>query len=144
MQILLWCCLSHILYLYSLKGRTAIGTSVPLTLLYTLLRPAALCTYALHAVTGGGRGLGVSIAGAYLEAGADVYCVDVLPTAASPEEWDRLSTLAKNSGLTLGYRQLDITKQAQVNEVFRDIAAEAPSPVRVLMASAGSTSIYLS
>ncbi|KAL1751611.1 hypothetical protein FB107DRAFT_293806 [Schizophyllum commune] len=98
--------------LYSLKGRTAI-------------------------VTGGGRGLGVSIAGAYLEAGADVYCVDVLPTAASPEEWDRLSTLAKNSGLTLGYRQLDITKQAQVNEVFRDIAAEAPSPVRVLMASAG-------
>ncbi|KAL1660856.1 hypothetical protein GGF50DRAFT_62285 [Schizophyllum commune] len=100
--------------LYSLKGRTAI-------------------------VTGGGRGLGVSIAGAYLEAGADVYCVDVLPTAASPEEWDRLSTLAKNSGLTLGYRQLDITKQAQVNEVFRDIAAETPSPIRVLMASAGST-----
>lgn len=98
--------------LFSLKGRTAI-------------------------VTGGGRGLGITLAGAYLEAGADVYCVDVLPAAASPEEWDRLMAKAKDAGLALGYRQLDITDQTRVNEVFREIAKEAPSPVRVLMAAAG-------
>ncbi|TRM56552.1 hypothetical protein BD626DRAFT_519077 [Schizophyllum amplum] len=109
-------------------------------------------------VTGGGRGLGITLAGAYLEAGADVYCVDVLPTAASHEEWDRLRAKAKDAGralgyrqltlgyrqltlgyrqLTLGYRQLDIPDQARVNEVFREIAEEAPTPVRVLMAAAG-------
>ncbi|KAL1743871.1 hypothetical protein HDZ31DRAFT_39964 [Schizophyllum fasciatum] len=98
--------------LFSLKGRTVI-------------------------VTGGARGLGLTLAGAYLEAGADVYCVDIRPTAVSSQEWDRLTTLAKDSNLTLGYRQADITHSASLNEVFRDIAAESPSPVRALMAAAG-------
>ncbi|KIY64082.1 NAD-P-binding protein [Cylindrobasidium torrendii FP15055 ss-10] len=97
--------------LFSLKGRTAI-------------------------VTGGARGLGITLASALVESGAHVYCLDILPEA-SPKEWAELVALAEEHGVTVNYRHVDITSPDLVKAVFEGIASEAPAPVRVLIAAAG-------
>jgi len=87
-------------------------------------------------VTGAARGLGITLAAALLEAGAHVYCLDILPEP-SPKEWAALVVKSKEHNLTVNYRQVDITKSDMVKSVFESIAAEAPCPVRVLVAAAG-------
>lgn len=90
-------------------------------------------------VTGAARGLGITLAAALLEAGAHVYCLDILPEP-SPKEWAALVVKSKEHNLTVNYRQVDITKSDMVKSVFESIAAEAPCPVRVLVAAAGGKS----
>lgn len=93
-------------------------------------------------VTGGARGLGITLASALLEAGSHVYCVDISPEP-SPKEWAALVVKADELKLVVKYRKLDITDAEAVGECFKGIAAEAPEPVRVLLGAAGSTSLFL-
>jgi NAD(P)-dependent dehydrogenase (short-subunit alcohol dehydrogenase family) len=76
------------------------------------------------AITGGGRGLGITLAGAVLEAGGHVACLDILPAPAAAE-WASLQKLARASGLGLSYRRLDVTDEEALAAVFDDIDAEA-------------------
>jgi NAD(P)-dependent dehydrogenase (short-subunit alcohol dehydrogenase family) len=76
------------------------------------------------AITGGGRGLGITLAAAVLEAGGNVACLDILPEPAAAE-WTSLQQIAKMSGLGLSYRRLDVTDEAALAQVFDEIDAEA-------------------
>ncbi|KAF2091333.1 NAD(P)-binding protein [Saccharata proteae CBS 121410] len=92
-------------------------------------------------VTGGARGLGITLAIAILECGGDVVCLDILPEP-SPEEWTVLAKLAKTSrtGQHSSYRQCDITSEEAVEEVVGEVAKEAAErgrPVRGLVSCAG-------
>ncbi|KIR75291.1 short-chain dehydrogenase [Cryptococcus deuterogattii CA1014] len=89
-------------------------------------------------VTGGGRGLGLTVAQALLESGSNVVCLDLLPEPSQPQ-WDNAAKYAKQHGLNLEYIDLDVTKQDQVKQVFKQVFESAPSdaPVRGLFTSAG-------
>lgn len=89
-------------------------------------------------VTGGGRGLGLTIAQAVLESGGHVAAVDVLPEPA-PDEWQRAREIAANKHLSLSYQHLDVTDRDAVHSVFGKIFASAPreAPVKGLFCSAG-------
>lgn len=89
-------------------------------------------------VTGGARGLGITLAAALLEAGAHVYCLDIL-AEPSPKEWAGLIVKAQEYDLSVKYRQLDITSPDLVKSTFESIAAEAKEPIRVVVAAAGSS-----
>lgn len=54
------------------------------------------------AVTGGARGLGITLAAALVESDCHVALIDVLPEA-SPEEFEPLKRLADSKGLSLTY-----------------------------------------
>nr|XP_018266482.1 short-chain dehydrogenase [Kwoniella dejecticola CBS 10117]OBR88640.1 short-chain dehydrogenase [Kwoniella dejecticola CBS 10117] len=92
-------------------------------------------------ITGGGRGLGLTIAHACLESGASVRCMDLLPEPSQPQ-WKLAEDLARSKGLQISYHQLDVTDQDQVHQVFSDLFAtnsqETPhQPIRGLFTSAG-------
>ncbi|KAE8150910.1 hypothetical protein BDV25DRAFT_129169 [Aspergillus avenaceus] len=74
-------------------------------------------------ITGGGRGLGIVLAAAVIEAGADVACLDLLP-APSDEEWATVQKLAAARGLQATYTQCDITDEAATEQALKQIAAE--------------------
>ncbi|KAK4123500.1 short chain dehydrogenase [Parathielavia appendiculata] len=76
------------------------------------------------AITGGGRGLGITLAGAVLEAGGHVACLDILPEPAAAE-WAALQKTAKASGLGLSYHRADVTDEAALAGVFDEIDAES-------------------
>lgn len=68
-------------------------------------------------VTGGGRGLGITLAAAVVEAGACVACLDIL-AEPSPDEWFQLQKLSKRLGLSATVRKsLDTTP---LSEMFAD------------------------
>lgn len=90
-------------------------------------------------ITGAGRGLGISLSQAVLEAGADICCLDVLE---SPEEapWRTLQKTAKARGLHASYHRCDITGEAAVEQLLTEKAEEArmrSKPIRGLINSAG-------
>ena len=88
-------------------------------------------------VTGGGRGLGICLAMAVVEAGGHVACIDVL---AQPDEseWPRLQKTALKQKLTATYHKCDITDEATLSEVLRGIATSVPdAPLRGVIACAG-------
>ena len=89
-------------------------------------------------VTGGARGLGLTIAQACLESGAHVSAFDLLPHP-SESEWPAVQAIASERGLSLSYGQLDITDQSSVQSNFQQAFDSAPSsaPVRGLYHSAG-------
>ncbi|KAK1235377.1 hypothetical protein PQX77_001398 [Marasmius sp. AFHP31] len=88
-------------------------------------------------VTGGARGLGITLANALVEAGSHVFCLDILPEP-SPQEWNMLLEKARSAGgLTVRYKQVDVTKPELVEAVMSEIVREAPEKVRVLVAAAG-------
>ena len=72
-------------------------------------------------VTGGGRGLGLHLAGAVVEAGGHAACLDILP---SPDEaeWARVQKLAKQARVTVTYTRVDITDEKAMVEIMEDIA----------------------
>lgn len=75
-------------------------------------------------VTGGARGLGLCIASGCIEAGADVYCSDLL-AEPSDSEWDALAAKAKQLGRRLEYfGKVDICNAKQINQLYSDIAAK--------------------
>jgi NAD(P)-dependent dehydrogenase (short-subunit alcohol dehydrogenase family) len=79
------------------------------------------------AVTGGGRGLGITLAGAVLEAGGCVACIDILPEPAAAE-WAALQKLAKASNLQVTYHKCDITDEESISKMMDNIA-EAGSKI---------------
>lgn len=89
-------------------------------------------------ISGGGRGIGLTIAQAVLESGAHVVALDLLPEPV-PDQWSVAEETARAAGLSLTYRRLDITDPAATQSVFRAVFAEAPrrAPVRGLVVTAG-------
>lgn len=92
-------------------------------------------------VTGGARGLGITLAIAVLEAGGDVVCLDILPDP-SPEEWATIAKLTKASSKPLHatYKKCDITKEEEVEAVIQEAAQEAAArgnPIKGLISCAG-------
>ena len=72
-----------------------------------------------------------------------MFCLDILPEP-SPQEWTMLVEKAHSTGgLTIGYKQVDVTKPELVEAAVREIVEEAPEKVRVLVAAAGSKSSFL-
>ena len=74
----------------------------------------------VYIVTGGGRGLGVALAGAIVEAGASkVYCIDLLP---EPHEgWHQVKQNLKAKGDNLIFKSQDVTDEEGIQKVFDEI-----------------------
>lgn len=90
-------------------------------------------------ITGGGRGLGMTLTTAVLEAGGDVACLDLL-AEPSPEEWTAVQKLATSRGLKATYTKCDITDETATKEILENIAAQADQrnmPLRGLITCAG-------
>jgi NAD(P)-dependent dehydrogenase (short-subunit alcohol dehydrogenase family) len=91
------------------------------------------------AITGGGRGLGIVLAAAVIEAGGDVACLDLLP-APSTEEWATVQKLASARSLQATYTQCDITNEEATKQALEQIAAEGlrrDMPLRGAVTCAG-------
>ncbi|KAL3418414.1 short chain dehydrogenase reductase family [Phlyctema vagabunda] len=91
------------------------------------------------AITGGGRGVGITLASAVLEAGGHVACIDILPTP-SASEWSALEKLAMVSKLSVKYYKCDITAEADISRCLDEIAAtgrDANAPLTGTIACAG-------
>ncbi|KAL4884634.1 hypothetical protein BJY04DRAFT_205718 [Aspergillus karnatakaensis] len=75
----------------------------------------------VFAVTGGARGLGLSLAEALVEAGGEVYCLDRLP---KPDDEFKAAAARANPdfGGSLHYRRMDVTDDANVEAVMEEIA----------------------
>lgn len=90
-------------------------------------------------VTGAGRGLGITLATAVLEAGADAICLDVLPVP-SEAEWQNISKIQKRTGVHASYHQCDITKEDVVEKTLSELAGDCRrrgKPMRSLINCAG-------
>ncbi|EOA91814.1 hypothetical protein ACJQWK_03175 [Exserohilum turcicum] len=91
------------------------------------------------AITGGGRGLGITLAYAVVEAGGHAACLDILPEP-SEIEWQALVKLAKQLGTTATYRKCDVTSEAEVTQVLDEISQDGDShgaPLNGMIACAG-------
>ncbi|KAL3961478.1 hypothetical protein ACCO45_003001 [Purpureocillium lilacinum] len=75
------------------------------------------------AITGGGRGLGLTMALAVVEAGGSVACLDVLPSPGP--DWARLEKTASTNKASASYRICDVTDDAALGASIDEIAAEA-------------------
>lgn len=76
------------------------------------------------AITGGGRGLGITLALAVVEAGGSVACLDLLDSP-SADEWAQLTQLAKVSRRAASYHRCDVTDEQAVETVMAAVAQEA-------------------
>ncbi|WVQ96379.1 hypothetical protein IAU59_003484 [Kwoniella sp. CBS 9459] len=114
----------------------------------TTLAPRPLSTLATPAlfslpnrtviVSGGGRGLGLSVARGCLEAGANVVAVDLLAEPTEPE-WSDYQSIAKAKELQLTYHVLDVSDAGAVDETFAKLFKEAPerAPIQGMFLAAG-------
>ncbi|KAL2003211.1 hypothetical protein VTN02DRAFT_4618 [Thermoascus thermophilus] len=78
----------------------------------------------VFAITGGGRGLGLAMAEALMEAGAKVYCMDRLE-APDPEFRAAQERARSTYGGGLEYRRVDVRNHIDVNNTMAAIAAES-------------------
>lgn len=99
--------------------------------------------FSLHgktiAITGGGRGLGLTLAFAVIEAGGHAALLDLLPEPSEPE-YSVLTKLAKSSSVTVSYRKCDVTSEAEVTAVLEAIEQEGSkvgAPLGGMVACAG-------
>ena len=76
------------------------------------------------AITGGGRGLGITLAFAVVEAGGNVACLDILDSPLA-DEWAQLTKLAKASRRAVSYHRCDVTDETAVERVMEAIVQEA-------------------
>jgi NAD(P)-dependent dehydrogenase (short-subunit alcohol dehydrogenase family) len=76
------------------------------------------------AITGGARGLGITLAIAVVEAGGSVACLDILEEP-SPAEWAQLNKIATANKASVSYRKCDVTEEKSVEIAMKEIAAEA-------------------
>lgn len=75
------------------------------------------------AITGGGRGLGLTLAFAVVEAGAHVACLDILPEPEpEAEDWARLTKTASARNLTATYYRCDVTSEVELKTILESIA----------------------
>jgi NAD(P)-dependent dehydrogenase (short-subunit alcohol dehydrogenase family) len=74
----------------------------------------------VYIVTGGGRGLGVALAGAIVEAGAKRdYCLDLLP---EPHEgWHEMKSQLGSKGDALVFITQNVTDEEGIEKVFEEI-----------------------
>ncbi|WOO79647.1 Dihydroanticapsin 7-dehydrogenase [Vanrija pseudolonga] len=86
-------------------------------------------------VTGGARGLGLTIAHALLEAGADVVAFDLLQPVEP--DWANAQAAAAKAGTSLAYVPLDVTDADAVEVAVADAFRSARTPVRGLFHAAG-------
>ncbi|CAL5873369.1 uncharacterized protein PFLUO_LOCUS7643 [Penicillium psychrofluorescens] len=77
----------------------------------------------VYAITGGGRGLGLSMAEALIEAGAKVYCLDRLESPPA-EFFAAKERAASEYGGSLEYIRIDVRNVTEVNDTFAAIAAQ--------------------
>ena len=77
----------------------------------------------VYAITGGGRGLGLSMAEALIEAGAKVYCLDRLETP-HPDFITAKDKAENEYGGALEYIRIDVRNSVEVNNTFAAIAAQ--------------------
>jgi NAD(P)-dependent dehydrogenase (short-subunit alcohol dehydrogenase family) len=89
-------------------------------------------------VTGGARGLGLTIAHALVQSGADVHCLDILPEPVEPQ-WSEVKSEAESLGSKISYGQLNVTSPEDVYSTIGSIFQNARSthPVRGLYHAAG-------
>ena len=90
-------------------------------------------------VTGAGRGLGITLATAVLEAGGDVVCLDLL-RRPSEMEWAGITEIEGKTGRKATYYQCDITREEHVQTVLENAKSQAEhrkKPVRGLISCAG-------
>ncbi|EWY85427.1 hypothetical protein FOYG_12601 [Fusarium oxysporum NRRL 32931] len=76
------------------------------------------------AITGGARGLGITLAIAVVEAGGSVACLDILEEP-SPVEWAQLNKIATANKASVSYRKCDVTEEQSVETAMKEIATEA-------------------
>ncbi|KAF3384667.1 D-arabinitol 2-dehydrogenase [ribulose-forming] [Penicillium rolfsii] len=76
----------------------------------------------VYVITGGGRGLGLSMGEALIEAGAKVYALDRLETPHP--DFSKAQAKAQDYGGTLEYIKIDVRNNTQVNDTFAAIAAQ--------------------
>lgn len=88
-------------------------------------------------ITGGARGLGLTVALSLLESGADVVAFDLL--APESDDWAHAQALAKSHNAVLSHVALDVTDPEAVNAAIASAFASArpTHPVRGLFNSAG-------
>ncbi|KAJ5327220.1 uncharacterized protein N7506_010322 [Penicillium brevicompactum] len=77
----------------------------------------------VYAITGGGGGLGLSMAEALVEAGAKIYCLDRLETP-HPDFLIAKEKAETQYGTTLEYIRIDVRNAMEVNNVFSAIASQ--------------------
>lgn len=103
------------------------GDAAP-TLIPTTTSPNHASLFSLAgktvAVTGGGRGLGLHMALAVVEAGGSVACMDILEEPAA-EEWEQMRKAAVLTGASVSYHRCDVTSEAAVEEIMEAVAADA-------------------
>ncbi|KAL4741628.1 hypothetical protein BDV11DRAFT_203352 [Aspergillus similis] len=77
----------------------------------------------VFAVTGGARGLGLTMAEALAEAGGEVYCLDRLP---EPDDEFHAAQKRANPdfGGALHYRRMDVTDDANTEAILDEIASK--------------------
>ena len=76
------------------------------------------------AVTGGARGIGITLAMGIVESGGHVACLDILD-APSADEWAALQKVASASKVSATYHQCDVTAETAVEEAIKTVAAAA-------------------
>ncbi|KAK4947451.1 hypothetical protein LTR10_013819 [Elasticomyces elasticus] len=74
-------------------------------------------------VTGGGRGLGLTLAEALVEAGGKVYCLDRLPEP-EPEFHEVQQRLGPKYGGALNYDHVDVREAGNLDRVISEIASK--------------------
>ncbi|KAF3356786.1 hypothetical protein VD0004_g7210 [Verticillium dahliae] len=99
------------------EQKDPLASSTPVTNLFSLSSKTI-------AITGGGRGLGITFALAVLEAGGHPACLDILESP-SPVEWDHLTKLAAARGQHVSYHRCDVTDEDATRAVLEDIDAAA-------------------
>jgi NAD(P)-dependent dehydrogenase (short-subunit alcohol dehydrogenase family) len=129
-----------------LSGSLVSDTTLPRNIPETQQTPSNRLTDQLFSlkntttiVTGAGRGLGICLASAIIEAGGHVACLDILAEPAEAE-WTNLEKIAKAAQLSVSYHRCDITNDEGLREVFASVSEEAQkrnAPLQGTVACAG-------
>lgn len=78
-------------------------------------------------ITGGGRGLGLELAHAVIEAGGCAACIDILPNEVVENDMIALQKKAKLAGLYASYDRVDITNEPDLEATYATIFSNAKS-----------------
>lgn len=77
-------------------------------------------------ITGGGRGIGITLALAIVESGGNVACLDILESP-SADEWTQLIKYAEANKLSATYHKCDVTNEAAIDKVTEEVVKTAES-----------------